>query len=63
MAVACARIGIPYTDVLQMDIGEIVDVIITFNDAMDDVELKNERTNTGNRKARPGESIRTILGG
>jgi hypothetical protein len=63
MAVACSRIGIPYGDVMNMDIGEIIDVIITFNNAMDDAEKETKRTETKSRKARPGESIRTILGG
>jgi len=48
---------------MNMDIGEIIDVIITFNNAMDEAEKEAKKTETKSRKARPGESIRTILGG
>jgi hypothetical protein len=63
MAVACSRIGIPYGDVMNMDIGEIVDVIITFNEALDESEKQAKTNKNQSRKAKPGESIRTIFGG
>jgi len=49
---------------MEMDIGMIFDVIITFNNVMEDIEEKNAVTGSENvRKARPGESVRTIFGG
>ena len=49
---------------MEMDIGMIFDVIITFNNVMDEIERQDKGSRDGSvRKARPGESIRTIFGG